>query len=428
MTLLVCGAVLAFALYVCWQNTLASPASIHWNDWALSEWLINYQGGFVRRGLVGQVIHHLAGGGPAIGAVNGLVFGIFAALCAALLCLLVLARVGPLTALMLLLVPGGIFGMITGNEFYFRKEIVFHVYLAAIAILYLLLRRHPDRTGLRWLAGLVIAAGSLVLPLVHEGFLFLTAIPSAVLLYWLVAERQRSTALAAATMYLALAVLEFLVLASFRGTPGIADAIWASLDPADRALISPDGAIAGGIAAVGWNLKTGLALAVTVMTSGTAWYWAFMAAASAAYLAITALASTREPERRRSRVRWVLALYALCLIGALPLFLLGWDWGRWIAAVNLSVVILTCAGGFTAPLPLAQVERLRGRLSSGALVSAALIVALLFGVSFKLPECCIVGSGDPSYRLLQKLSGARPWAPPPPPRGFGPNQAPSPSP
>jgi hypothetical protein len=413
----VCGSVLLFALYVCWENTLAAPGTLHWNDWALSEWFINYQGGFVRRGLVGELIHRAAAGAPVIGIVNALVFALFAALCALLLVLIALARLPPLTAVLLLLVPGGIYGMITGNEFYFRKEIAFHAYLAAAAILFVLLRRRDDDAPLlRWSAAGLIVLGSLVLPLVHEGFIFLTAIPSAILLYWIVARRRPSAALAAACMYLALVVLEFLVLASFRGRPEVAEAIWASLHPADRALVSPDGDIAGGVAAVGWGLKTALTLAVRVITAGTAWYWVLTAAASALYLAIVALASTRTAELRPVRVRWILSLYALCLLGSLPLFLLGWDWGRWIAAVNFSVVILTCAGGFAAPVPLpaARFEWLRGRLSSAALVSAAVALALLFGLSFKLPECCIAGSGDPSYRLVEKLAGKRPWTPPPP--------------
>lgn len=55
--LLAGGLILAVLIYVCWKATLETPALLKWNAYGLSEWLINYEGGFVRRGLVGQWIN-----------------------------------------------------------------------------------------------------------------------------------------------------------------------------------------------------------------------------------------------------------------------------------------------------------------------------------------------------------------------------------
>lgn len=188
LKLLATTVILAFAAYVCWKNTLASPDDLYWNSWALSEWFISYEGGFVRRGLSGQFIRWLAGDGArAMPIINGLVFSTFVVLCGFLWCLLVLSRrVTPLMAIMLLLVPGGVYGMVMGNEFYFRKEMIFHICLAAAASLLLFSRRNEGSAFSRMfpvLAGVLIATSSLVLPLVHEAFLFISAVPMAVIIY-----------------------------------------------------------------------------------------------------------------------------------------------------------------------------------------------------------------------------------------------------
>jgi hypothetical protein len=422
--------VVVFAVYVCWKSTLEFPNTIHWSNWALSEWLINYQGGFVRRGLAGQLIRSLAGdGGRAIATVNGLVFSVFASFCGLLTCLVVLSRrVTPLMAVMLLLVPGGIYGMVMGNEFYFCKEMVFNAYLAAVATLFLLAVRTEGSSfsrAARVLTIVLIVVGSAILPFLHEAFLFMSAVPTGVIVYWLGSRVSHETGRSAAAAYLAVVIAQFLLLAMFKGNDQIASAIWSSIHPEDQKLISSDGTIGGAILAISWSIWTASMLPLQVLTSGNAWNWALMIVASAGYLVVTTFAGAGPMKKAYRRAAWVATLYGLCLAGSLPLYIFGWDWGRWIAVVNLSVVILICAGEFHQALPVPVGAILRPWAGySRTLVCATLGLAVLVGLTFKLPECCLVGSGEPFYRLIQKFAGLRPWSPSaPPPGGFGPPQA-----
>jgi len=63
----------AFGIWVIWNNSVENPYILRWNSWAFYEWLINYEGGFVRRGLVGTIIIKLFYGNEVF-AVNILVF------------------------------------------------------------------------------------------------------------------------------------------------------------------------------------------------------------------------------------------------------------------------------------------------------------------------------------------------------------------
>ncbi len=421
LKLLAAVVVALLAIFVCWKYTLEVPDGLRWSNWSFSEWLINYQGGFVRRGLAGELIRWLAGEGqPTVKIVNGLVFSVFASLCGLLLCLIALSRpVTPVTAVMLLLVPGGIYGMLFGNEIYFRKEMVFHVYLAAVATLFLLAVRSEGSSvsqPLRILTIILIIAGSAVLPFLHEAFLFMSAVPTSVIVYWIASRRSKPIGWSIAAVYLVVVVAQFVALAMFKGNATTASAIWASINSDDQKLISSDGVIGGGIMAIGWDAWSAAMLPLQVLASGTAWNWAFMIAASAGYLVTMAFALQKSAKESRARAAWVAILYGICLAGSLPLYIFGWDWGRWIAVVNLSVAILICAGEFNQELPVPAGVLLTSRF--GYPRSLILCLAILFGLTFEIPECCIVG-GEPFYRLIEKFAGLRPWAGPPPPGGFG---------
>jgi hypothetical protein len=310
---------------------------------------------------------------------------------------------------MLLLVPGGIYGMVMANEFYFRKEMVFHVYLAAVATLFLLAVRSEGSSLFRTLRVLTIALiviGSALLPLVHEAFLFMTAVPTGVIIYWIACRISRQAGWSAVAAYLGVVIVEFVFLATFKGNEATASAIWASINPHDQQLIHNDRTMAGGIMAIGWSAWTALMLPLQVLVSGAAWNWAFMIVASAGYLVATAFAHKDTVSETHRRAAWAATLYAICLVGSLPLYIIGWDWGRWIAALNMSVVILICAGEFQneLPVPIGALFTPWVRYSR-TLISVILCLAILFGLTFSLPSCCLVYASQPFYHEILKLIG-----------------------
>src|SRR5262249_41608719 len=245
-----------------------------------------------------------------------------------------------------------------------------------------------------------------VLPFVHEAFLFLTAAPTAVIVYWLACRSSKQTGRSTAAAYLAIVVVQFVLLATFKGNEATASAIWASIHPDDQKIISSGvGLMARGISAVGWSVKKSAVLNLEVLASGYAWNWAFIIVASAGYLVATGFAHKGPVKDAYRRAAWVATLYGICLAGSLPLYIIGWDWGRWIAAVNMSVVILICAGEFKNELPVPIGALLTQWVSPRTLISATLCLAILFGLTFKLPVCCFdaVGGPLPFFDLIRKL-------------------------
>ena len=43
---------------------------LKFGSWQLAEWLINYEGGFVRRGLAGQLLYWIGSGSNLISLIN----------------------------------------------------------------------------------------------------------------------------------------------------------------------------------------------------------------------------------------------------------------------------------------------------------------------------------------------------------------------
>lgn len=397
LKILLTGPILIFLVFLCWKKTVEFPDSLAWPPYPFSDWLINYEGGFIRRGLAGQLLRANAHGNPSLNLVNHVVFTNFAALCALLFLVVLLSRaVTPVLSVLLVLVPGGVYAMMMGSEFFFRKEVLFEVHLAAVACLFLVARRVRSpavSAALDLVAAMLLLAGSVVLPLVHEGFLFLSAIPASLMLFWMSSRRFPRRALTICVAYLCLIFLYFCLLATFKGNESAAQAIWASLHPADRALIGDAGKPRDAVEALGANLGGAIRFARTIITAGYGWYWGFIIIASAVYFVGLCQAVRGDA---REAMGWVITVSAACLAASLPLFLLGLDWGRWISATNVSVALLVCAGEFKQPLPrMIALPRWAGRIPSNRWRLVILVVLLLFGASFKVPECCISGTGLP---------------------------------
>src|SRR5262245_31393670 len=97
-----------FSTFIVWINTRQSPPTLTWSGWAYSEWLISYANGFVRRGVIGEVLlQHFSN--SLVSSVNHLVFISYATLTATF-CALILLRgednIGRATVA--ILIPGGI--------------------------------------------------------------------------------------------------------------------------------------------------------------------------------------------------------------------------------------------------------------------------------------------------------------------------------
>jgi len=442
-----------------WALTLSHPASLDWSVWAYSEWLINYDTGFVRRGLSGWLIALASGHGDGLAAINLWVFANYALMCALLVWVWWRSPSRSVTVLALaILVPGGLFQMAAGNQFYFRKEILFHVALGVDCALYGFVASADAAHRLRraQLFFAVFLMQSVVLPLVHESYLFVS-FPASWLLARNVAnllpqagDARRYARLVAFSIALSLSM--FVICAIFKGTDHTAVQMWNMLAPADRERLASDptgvasdgsGVVIGGISALGWSTVANFSNVLQIFVRGQFWIWAFAAAGiSGVLLMLTVLDCMREPgaghAANRTAVfdadmlrRNMLQLWFLFMASS-PMYLLGVDWGRWMSSLTMSYLFVMFADHRA---PLLVPAWLRGRKPRNrpralhepreradepgllrAFVHSArrhrlawLLIVLLFCLTFRSPECCMGGiSFNPFYQLkpfVMKLVG-----------------------
>lgn len=415
------------------QVTLLSPHQLAWNSWAYSEWLINYDAGFIRRGLSGSLIDQVRQM-PALQVVNVVVFVVFTAFC--LLFWWVLrqsARSTTWAIILAMLVPNGPVQMALGNEIFYRKEIVFHVALGIHCIIYRMIVNAPTdarRVLLSWIFFVLLLAQTLVFPLFHEVYLFLS-FPACWLLARQVAGMQPQRRvfgwLPSVAVLLSLGMM--VVCTLFRGNPAAAQQIWNSLSGPDRMFISPSApdTPTGGIDAIGWSALQNLSVIGDMMMSSVFWVWGFAAVGIGAVL-VLATSLRRDPGeadgvstellRRHLSQLWFL------FVVSLPMYVIGSDWARWLSSIAISYLFLSFADstGSIKPPQLGRLVPLRWRgkvdgtreYLTERLVPAinalsirhkvaSLMLALFFCLTFRPPECCMKGGYNPFYRMKPVL-------------------------
>jgi len=423
--LCLCAVLFLSPIYLVFLSTLHSMAKLAWSGYAFSDLLINYDAGFIRRGLMGAWIRMLSGGGTSLPAANRILFANFFLL-VSLMTILAL-RTGKYriwnTALVLV-IPGGVFSMAVAHEFFYRKEIFFPTALALAALVVSILPA-ITHNGLRrytafCLIGFIFLL-SAVLSLIHESFLFLSAPASLFLLvaavravdtpsFAIVTGFERHLARA----YVGFTLILFLLMGYFHGSEGTSNTIWNGLNPTDQLMI---GSIAK--SAIGWTSHSLVQLIgepVAVMISGMAWFWLIPLVGLMLYcLALVALnLDANAVDRDGDFYRWV-GCYLTLAACAVPIFFLGRDWGRWIASFNLSFLILwlSIPAGSLATFNLGRllqrpvmrslcdrVKRLSQAYASTVRQhkSATAVTMFVFAVTFKFPESVLEPS-DPRYIL-----------------------------
>jgi len=294
--------------------------------WSLGELLVNYEGGFVRRGLFGQIF--LATGAPAASAflTQMTVILIFYVGSAALLA----TWKGNLSATAAFTVavfaPGGLFDMSSSGTFEYldRKEIWFYVALLFL-IFYVksfgMLR--PSSLGIS-----VIVSCTMILH--HELFFLFFAIPISGLLILLAINVGSKKSLLFPASYFAFTTFTFLLVVLNRGTSLTAESILLSLEGTDA------GGVSGGINAIGWDFSLSNQLSIRMLSEGSSLYWLFFLLVASLLAANLIVVSS---DRYLSLIGSTLLLGWLFVAVALSATA-GWDWGRWISMFSISFFLL----------------------------------------------------------------------------------------
>lgn len=395
--------VIGYSVALVAESTIWSTNVV--DTWAVTDWLTNYAGGFVRRGFVGEMLRVLAADGPAIERVNQIVFASFL-LFSLLFFLLVFARTDrTFVWLTCLLLPGAAAAMAIDNAFYYRRELVFHVLLLAAALLSVWSsgRQWHLSAKIRLRVFAVLLAVFVMAPLVHEGFVFLAA-PSFLLVYLaMFGTRTIGVKWELAALY-AVAAGGFLVAVIWSGGPDTARSIWLSLNGQDRSALGGGASTPlGAINAIGWTIDQGLELPLSVVLSGHWLFWAgalVMCCVIALVVAVELSAGASPGNGSGFFWQAMIAITA----GSVPLYALGWDWGRWIVASSIQLVIVTLCTPAPDPRSPAdsQVEAsfvqapafLASRFGShvAVVVKIAVVIALL---TLEVPECCLADHTSP---------------------------------
>lgn len=362
---------LAFSL--CDQLRLALHAG--YGNWGMSEWLINYQGGFVRRGLPGEVLFQLERltGWPVERMV---VFFSVATFCVLAGVAARWRRFAPVS----LLASAVVLGMPIYQGVLLRKESFCLLLLAACCAL--LRRSRPS-----WPRLLLVNALAALAVLTHEAFFFY-GFPLLVLGLFLVGA-PGLRGLAAALTALVPVMLVFLVCVLHPGNAAVAHAIDASLLPAWER-VGGAGCCSQGpsvaIEALAWSGGQTVGLSRSVLHEWAGgWLYVPLLWLLTAFACMAFCLSLMRPVIAQAGGDGVFALVFLFqALAVLPLFVLGWDYGRWLFLWVCSSFIAFDAFGSR----LAACAQLAG---IGAAVARKATLRQLHPVHlplFAVPPCC----------------------------------------
>lgn len=313
------------------RNLLTAEEAI----WGLTEWAINYEGGFVRRGLPGQ----LALMASQRWGISGLVVSVAVSLLslAFLLCVSIAASRARLLSWWAAPSAALLGGVAYGN-FLVRKDTLV---LAILAICLWILAR-PGRL---WVKFLWVNVLSIAGVLSHESYAIL-ALPALTVIGWNLvrkgAQETRGKSLIQAVWAIPSWLAVAMIIVYSRPTEGV-EAVWQAWfdSGANLGMLGESpGVITGAVDALRWDTSQALSLSDTVFTSPRAIIW--IAIALVAYL-LTWAAFAQVTHDAKATTLWPLTFRALLLIQvALSglLWLSGWDYSRWIVMTCGSVALI----------------------------------------------------------------------------------------
>ncbi|PKV76387.1 hypothetical protein [Pontibacter ramchanderi] len=298
-------------------------------SWHITELLINYQGGFVRRGLLGEVLYRIT---PFIKLSP---YYIIISICLISYLALIYFYISGFIKreYTLFLLPFVFFlGNPIINDFWVRKDIIEILFF--ILILYL-----ATKKGKRFVIFLNIAL--IIGILIHESIAFF-ALPFLALLLYSKSNLDKSRYIfrniLITFIQLLPAISTFLLVIYFKGTPSIANNIWESWRtinfPIQEASASTPAAIDG----ISWSLEKGLSYFFVTLKN-----FEFQIYAPFAWVLIIIsiyfifikinhfnFKVYRYIPKGNINIRHLSSVLFLQLTAVTPLFILGWDYGRWI--------------------------------------------------------------------------------------------------
>jgi hypothetical protein len=367
------------------------------NIWPVTEWLVNYQGGFVRRGLIGEFLLTISD--PIRGVLPNLyrfVLSSYIFYIAIFFAVYASAKIKNNRVLILaLLIQGGIYHMGISADFYTRKENLFLIFFGLLCLLYI---NASEKAGeakkkrLIWLVLLPIIFGPLLI-LIHEAYLFMSFPLTALLLFIVCKENPSYVYLRYGfVLYVGICLLFFIICSIHHGDVVLAQAIWDSLPWVDRVKLSPSAPYSqfAAISSIGWSLGQHLSTIYGVFITGGVYIWIFFIVGNVLTLGV--IASLIYPISAESRPKRIYGLLVIGLIVSSAMFLIAADWGRWIAFMSNQLLLFM----FALSTSTFSKEEEKSKFLLSLMIYSQKIapkylfyIVLVYGLIFQMPECCV---------------------------------------
>jgi hypothetical protein len=432
--LLLCGLYLAFIVrrIIFWFPLDAFGGRL--NMWAFTDWMIDYSSGFTRRGLSGEllkIVLPVASPEMAVSVFSWLLF-LIVVLGYLRMLLPSLKSIHPLMLIGMLFLPSLLLFYVYEHEAFARKELL--AYAVLLWHLFVVERSFPisapalsPAQGIkRYIRGILPIAviGLPVLLLIHEGIFILFVPVHAAITYWILrserpAEPKRAF-FRTVLLYLPATLTMAVIVIFGRPTIEVAQALcqkWelAHVLEAGSCLISNSGplnSLTGAFSSLAWTIPVvatfTLGLPVEKMLEWVLLMgWLSFCLWFAGRETVGAIIRSRFPdgETAHARARYAGAFFAryflFPMIVILPLFIPGYDFGRWFAAlcVNFSFVTVSVPlhvlewTAFTRDIPGSGRAYPGGKITNNPLVFYLGSIAIGLTVLFlRFPHCCLASN------------------------------------
>ncbi len=314
-----------------WLLVLGLFNLLHPSDWAMGDWLINYSGGFVRRGLVGQCASLLRNlHVPPLWTVLLVQWALYAVVLSAVWRLATSVCWNWWTAAFFFS-PATLAFVLLDPPFAFRKEILLFALLAFA--LELTRNQRQSSTAFTLREGALLTLGCVVCLLAHEALIVFFPYLFAAL-YLRSRDLRRSVAAFAAPAVVSVAL--FAVVSHFPGNAEVARAVCASIGGTLTA--PPSGICGGAIDYLAHDAAYAHREVVRAMLAGRYWTrlpWLFVLPLLPAAMGLFQLWRT---DRRAAGV--LLGSTALAWLLSISVFFYGTDWTRWIYIHSVCLMML----------------------------------------------------------------------------------------
>jgi len=351
------------------RTILSDSFEIHY--WSFSELLIYYPGRFIRRGFIGQIIQLIDNDGILLDSTLLVVFINF---CLFILFLFLNLRTFELTShqsFLLLMSTFGIYQVTIYNQYFHRKE----MFLITIFLIINLLLKNRLDSNLKFVSVLFL---TLVSILIHEGI----ALLMFPFIYYLL--KKKTDNLKIHKLYFITCLLTFFIVIFNAGTPEISDQIRNSLSMEDRIFFEGE---RDAITTIGWSLYDTFALTTfTLIFSGSMFLWFFYIA----LMVVSVFVILDIPFSKISTISpKALLKDNLTFLFIIPIFIVGFDWGRWIFSIFYFLF-------FT----LVNIEQVK-KIDSFKIKELIFIIISFFTI---MPECCLeMTKGDMITKNLYRV-------------------------